>query len=585
MKRDKKSKLFKQGDYNPLFIPTPNRDEVIAEGTLAWMVDEFVNKLDLTELIERYEDDGKPPYHPKDLLKIIILAYAENEYGCRGIARLASYDFRYMYLCGFSNPSFNTINRFRTNRLGLERTKDIFNQLVTWLSNKGYIDIENVSVDGTTIESRASRHQLRYRKTQRRYAYNNNGNIKELIKELVSQVDKTQTEEAREIMDIVEKHLPPTSDDDDNDAGLPGSVHLSQEETDRIRNNAETLQNKGAIGNAVAGQLRDRADKADRYRAMEQKCGERSSTALTDADAIALHPKDDLKHGGPVLAMHNMMIASSRQFIVFCDLLSYATDNTAYAPFLSHFLDFAQNLSLKNLIGDAGFGDYKNVLLTEQHHLMPYFKHNMYDKECKARYTPDPFQVQNFKEGPDGTLICPGGGIFRINRQQTECVSGVSVTKTQFRTDYCAKCKLVEQCMRYKTVKDGYRMVDINYDWWINVKPKLDERLNSPEGKMLLKSRSREIEPIFSHFKYDGKYNRLRHFSKPAYLMDASLKSIAYNLKKLWRIIRKAHGKGFSAWRWLCIDATNTVLRIYHCIYINFLYSCMTPHTNIINIH
>lgn len=57
------------------------------------MVDEFVNKLDLTELIERYEDDGKPPYHPKDLLKIIILAYAENEYGCRGIARLASYDF------------------------------------------------------------------------------------------------------------------------------------------------------------------------------------------------------------------------------------------------------------------------------------------------------------------------------------------------------------------------------------------------------------------------------------------------------------------------------------------------------------
>ena len=51
----------------------------------------------------------------------------------------------------------NTINRFRTQRLG-KLLKDVFTQIVKLLVDSGHVSLKDVYVDGTKIEANANRY-------------------------------------------------------------------------------------------------------------------------------------------------------------------------------------------------------------------------------------------------------------------------------------------------------------------------------------------------------------------------------------------------------------------------------------------
>ena len=65
--------------------------------------------------MDTYDGTGAPPYSPMMLLSLVIFAYINGAYSCRGIVDALKYDVRYMWICGGKRLSFATINRFRTN--------------------------------------------------------------------------------------------------------------------------------------------------------------------------------------------------------------------------------------------------------------------------------------------------------------------------------------------------------------------------------------------------------------------------------------------------------------------------------------
>lgn len=512
-------KNFKRIETNLLFIPALSRDEVLPKGSLPYIIDKFVEGLDLSELEDGYSDDGSSSYPPRALLKVILLAYCNNVYGCRPIADLVKYDMRYGYMCGYRHPSFNTINRFRSERLGLDGVRAVFKQLVSSLSGEGLIDIEDIYIDGTTVESRASRKRIVWRKTVRRHAESN----KEKIEGLLEQVGIIQAEESGE-------------GDGPEDGPSGGqrpdqSPHLSAGQTERLRKDVAKLPD-----GARKAELNERLDKADRYRREDQMCGERSGTATTDPESVAMHPKDDVRCTGPCFPMYDVMAASSNQFLVYCGQYGLTTDTAAYPYFLAEICS-VYGSQLKSATADAAFGSEVNLLLTERMDIEPYFKSSMYDKEHEAGYKPDPFQPQNFLREEDGSLTCPGGRTFRKTGETKETTHGVEQTTTTYKCESCRWCRLKGQCL--KGGKNEPRVVRVNERWWKDTKPRLDQRLDSDIGQQKLQSRSFQIEPCFAHIKWAGNYKRFRHFGKERCLMDLNLKALSVNLKKYFNKAKK----------------------------------------------
>ena len=497
-------KKFKDSDSDVLFIAAPSKEYLMPKGSMGYIVNKFVDGLDLRPLEDSYSDDGCSAYSPRALLKAILPAYCNNVYGCRPIAELIAYDLRYGCLCGYRRPSFNTINRFRSERLGLEGTMSVFSQLVALLNAEGLIDIEDISIDGTTVESRASRKRIVWAKGQRGRAAAN----REKIEGLLEQVGLLQCQDGED-----------TPDPDPDDG-----PHLSARKTEALRESVDNLPES-----ASKEDLAERLDKADRYRTEDEMCGTRSGTATTDPDSVAMHPKDDVMHKGPCLPMYNAMAASSKQFLIFCGLYGMPADTSAF-PYFLRDIRAAYGDTLRAATADAAFGSDVNVLLAERSGLEPYFKHTMYDKEHQARYTPDPFQPQNFMWNGDGTLTCPGGRTFRETGETTEMSHGIEQTTTTYRCDGCQDCRLKGLCR--KDGKDSPREVKVNKRWWKDTKTRLDQRLDSDIGQRKLRRRSWEIEPCFAHLKWTGNYKRFRHFGRERCLMDLNIKAMAVNLKK-----------------------------------------------------
>lgn len=103
-----------------------NRDQLILpmdleifipEHHLCRIVDLAVEQMDPALLASLYPGGGRPGYHPKMMLKVILYAYANRIYSSRQIAKQLKENIYFMWLSDHQTPDFRTINRFRSERM------------------------------------------------------------------------------------------------------------------------------------------------------------------------------------------------------------------------------------------------------------------------------------------------------------------------------------------------------------------------------------------------------------------------------------------------------------------------------------
>lgn len=550
-KKSRNQHLFKTDGQAPLFleIPVKTRDEILPVGSQGRVIDNFVNSLDLSAVKSTYKGGGSPAFHPRGLLKVILLAYVNNIYGCRPIAEMAAHDLRCYYFLEGGTPSHNTINRFRTDRLGSEGVLNIFNQLITMLSEEGMITFGETYIDGTLTESRASRTKIIWQQSVRRYAESNASKINEILKAAneaqqqdeanetsQSIVDSANDDEASESNNTKQSSEQQEGREADRKKNKrPASVHPSEEEMRKIRANIDDLN----LSNSQKKELEKRLNRADELRQQDQMCGTRSGTPTTDPDSIATHPKNDPMRKGPCIPMYNTMLITNNQFILDYYLGGLATDMALF-PLAMEAVGSRYEGS--NMAADAGFGSYTNILLAQSFGITPFFKYNNYDLEQKPKYIPNKFESINFPyDETTNTIQCPGGQTLHAIRSTTTIEHNIPKTITTFRTDNCGNCKLKEQCHsgRHQATNKDSREVELNIDWGTRVKPMMEQRLNSEEGKRMLHQRSKDVEPTNAHLRWTGKFDRFRHFGINKCHMDLGLRAIAQNLQHYLNMVLK----------------------------------------------
>lgn len=108
---------FKPDNQNQVLLFPGSLDENIPAVHPVRIVNEIVDKLDISDILSEYKGGGTSVYHPRMLLKTLIYGYLNNIYSSRKIAQQLTENIPFMWLSGRQTPDFRTINDFRGKRL------------------------------------------------------------------------------------------------------------------------------------------------------------------------------------------------------------------------------------------------------------------------------------------------------------------------------------------------------------------------------------------------------------------------------------------------------------------------------------
>ena len=92
-----------------------NLDEIIDADNEVRIIDLFVESIDLAQFSFHVKSspEGRPPYHPKDLLKLYVYGYLNCSRSSRALEKECKRNIEVMWLLQQLVPDHNTISNFR----------------------------------------------------------------------------------------------------------------------------------------------------------------------------------------------------------------------------------------------------------------------------------------------------------------------------------------------------------------------------------------------------------------------------------------------------------------------------------------
>ena len=129
-------------------------DDYISEDNLVRFIDAFVEGLEMEEL--GFEGTapkgiGRPPYDPRDLLKLYIYGYLNRVRTGRRLERECQRNVELMWLMRKLRPDFKTITDFRKDNR--KAFRGVFRQFVLLCKGLGLVGGELVAVDGSKFKA------------------------------------------------------------------------------------------------------------------------------------------------------------------------------------------------------------------------------------------------------------------------------------------------------------------------------------------------------------------------------------------------------------------------------------------------
>jgi len=161
-----------------LTLYTTCLDDMIAQNNTVRNIDRFVDQLDMLALgFKKLPNQGRPPYHPADLLKLYIYGYLNRTRSSRQLELECNRNIELIWLLGNLKPDHNTIARFRKDNP--KAIKRVFRQTVAIATNHELIGAKLIAGDSTKIRAQNSK--------------KNNYNLKKVARHL-EYIDKKQEE-------------------------------------------------------------------------------------------------------------------------------------------------------------------------------------------------------------------------------------------------------------------------------------------------------------------------------------------------------------------------------------------------------
>ncbi|PZD83932.1 IS5/IS1182 family transposase, partial [Bacilli bacterium] len=203
--------MFKHYTMNQVVLPL-DLEIKLKENDIAFAIHDLVESIPEEAFEDFVRQTGRPAYHPRMMLKIILCGYTQSAFSGRKIEALLQDSIRMMWLAQGHEPSYRTINRFRSNPLIENILRECFVQFRNQLVEKELIEEEAIFIDGTKIEANANKFTFVWRKSVEKYSdklmEKSNQLYDELLeKEIIPAIEREKEEElsVKEMEEVVEK--------------------------------------------------------------------------------------------------------------------------------------------------------------------------------------------------------------------------------------------------------------------------------------------------------------------------------------------------------------------------------------------
>lgn len=186
----------------------PDRiEDYVGEGNPVRVIDAFVDSLDLEELSfakAAPAETGRPPYDPRDLLKLYIYGYLNKIRSSRKLMLECGRNVEVMFLLGKLTPDFRTIANFR--RDNPKALRNVFRAFVKLCNKLGLYQKILLAVDGTKIRAQNGDDRAYNRDILEKKLARIDGHIAEYLA-MMDAADKEEPEEKAPTADEIKKIL------------------------------------------------------------------------------------------------------------------------------------------------------------------------------------------------------------------------------------------------------------------------------------------------------------------------------------------------------------------------------------------
>lgn len=504
----KRKVVFKRYVQEQLMLLPPSYEDLVPENDPVRVVNEVIERIDISGLEGSYKGGGTSSYHPRMLLKVIVYAYLRNMYSSRKIEQALSENVYFMWLAGGARPDHNTINDFRGKRLK-EHLKKIFNQVVVLMAEQGVLSLKELTLDGTKLEANANRYTFVWGKAIRV----SRERIARQLQELWAYVEEVYADEEQQ---------PNTPDYEAID---PEAVSETIRAINVALNDKEiepkVRQKLNYAKKNWPGKLRE-------YEEREKQLKGRSSLSKTDPDATFMRMKEDHMRNGQLKPGYNVQASTAGHYILNYTLGQTTSDTSLLKDHIEDHIE-SYDLVPESLTADAGYGSEENYDFLEEKGITAFVKYNYFDKQMRDRkYRENPFNADNLHYNAEtDTYTCPAGQpMTYIGDRKRKTAADFLQTHRLYQARNCEGCP-----MRGPSHKsEGNRIIERNPNLNRH-RQKIRELLTSEEG--VEKRRQRwKVEAVFGNIKQNKGFRRfmLRGLEKVS--TEVGLIALAHNLQR-----------------------------------------------------
>lgn len=396
-------------DRNQIIMFPESIDEYISDDNSVRVIDAYVEQLDMEKLgFQRTTAPvmGRPPYSPKDLLKLYLYGYLNRVRSSRRLEHEAIRNIEVIWLLKKLKPDFKTIADFRKDNK--KALKAVFRDFTKLCDEWNLFGKELVAIDGSKFRaSNSKRNNYSAKKLERHIKY-----IDEKIENYMRELDEGDTTE--------------TCD------RKPDASEIK-----------EKLQ-----------QLRERKNKYEKYKEHLDKTGE-NEISTTDPDARLM-----CNNNNNVDVSYNIQTTVDSKHKIIVDFKVSQKPND---------LGELDNMALRakklfkgkefEVLADKGYYKAEDLKKCVENGITPYVTKQIYSNGTGDR----DFYGDRFKYDKDKNVyICPAGKELYYARDRKQ--KGKGIIGHEYRNyEACKNCEFKDRCTKSEKGRVICRHVDQDF--------------------------------------------------------------------------------------------------------------------------
>jgi len=390
-------------DRNQIILFPESIDEYVSDNNSIRIIDEYIKQLDLKSLhFKRAATPkiGRPPYHPKDMLKLYLYGYLNRIRSSRRLEQEAIRNLEVIWLIKKLKPDFKTIADFRKDNK--QALKKVFRDFTKLCDEWELFGKELIAIDGSKFRACNSK--------------KNNYNLKKLARHLKYLDEK------------IEGYLKELDDHDQIES--PDRQPDAREITERIQ------------------QLKERKEKYQQYQRKLKQNGE-NEISTTDPDSRLMTNNNRVEVSYNVQTTVDAKHKLIADFKVTCK----PNDLGQLAPMALRAKRLFGNKTFE-VLADKGYYKAKDLEKCSEKGITLYVT-----KQTHANTTKDQaFYSDQFKYNKTKNIyLCPAGKELRYYRIRKK--DGKTIGYEYRNDNACKDCKFKARCTRAQKGRSIFRQV------------------------------------------------------------------------------------------------------------------------------